>query len=96
MAKLFKKEMFRIHGNIFVWTYKGEVFVRKEGANNPRIKINSECDLNEIRKGNIATDADIDSNNVNSDILLLPNTITNEAAVTTVVSTETQVQQVTT
>ena len=56
-TKIFKREMKRIHGDIFVWTYKGDVFVRKDGENNPRIKIISEDDLNKVRSGEINMDA---------------------------------------
>ena len=49
--------MKRIHGDIFVWTYKGDVFVRKDGENNPRIKIISEDDLNKLRSGEINMNA---------------------------------------
>ena len=55
-TKVFKREMARIHGKIFVWTYKGNVFLRKDVENAPRIAVESENDLNKLRKGELSLD----------------------------------------
>ena len=65
-TKILKREMYRIHGNIFVWTFKGDVYVRKEGDKNPRIQITSENDLDMIRKGDITLDAPEVANDFNA------------------------------
>ena len=56
-TKVFKREMYRIEGVIYVWTYKGEIYIRKAGEKNPRIKISCEEDLIKLRKGEISLDA---------------------------------------
>ena len=45
--------MYRIEGKMFVWTYKGDVYLRKDAIGAPKIKINSEQDLNDIIEGKI-------------------------------------------
>ena len=60
-TKVFKREMFRVHGKIYVWTYKGDIYVRKDGEGNPRIRITSDNDLDKLRKGDISMDADVNS-----------------------------------
>ena len=59
-------EMYRIEGVIYVWSYKGEIYIRKAGEKNPRIKISCEEDLNKLRKGEISLDAPSDEIQVNS------------------------------
>ena len=48
--------MFRIHGKIFVWSYKGDIYIRKSAEYSPKIKLNCEQDLNEIKRGTISLD----------------------------------------
>ena len=55
-TKVFTREMNRIHGKIFVWSFKGEIFIRKGIEYAPRIKINNANDLDEIRRGSIKLD----------------------------------------
>jgi len=44
-TKLFIREMDRIHGHIFVWTYKGDIFIRKNVRFAPKRKNTSMKDL---------------------------------------------------
>ena len=44
-TKVFSREMERIEGKMFVWTFKGDVYLRKDAAGAPKIKITSELDL---------------------------------------------------
>ena len=55
-TKVFTREMKRLHGKIFVWTFKGEIYIRKNRENAPRVKIDNELDLNKIRKGTLLLD----------------------------------------
>ena len=55
-TKVFSREMFRIHGKIFVWSFKGEIYVRKAMEGAPKRKINCENDLNDIRRGTVSLD----------------------------------------
>ena len=55
-TKVFTREMERIHGKIYAWTFKGEVYIRKDAENAQKIKINCENDLNDIRSGTISLD----------------------------------------
>ena len=57
-TKVFSREMFRIHGKIFVWSYKGEIYVRKAIEYAPKRKINCENDLNDIKRGTVSLDPD--------------------------------------
>ena len=50
LTKLFAKDMLHSEGKIFVWTYKGDVFLRKENGGVPT-KIESQDDLNKMRDG---------------------------------------------
>ena len=80
LTKVFTREMERIHGKIFVWTFKGEIFIRKNVENAPRKKIESEQDLDDIKKGTISLDPDVivvstnerGNNVVNSEIVTVP------------------------
>ena len=56
-TKIFTREMFRIHGKIFVWSYKGDIYIRKSAEYSPKIKLNCEQDLNEIKRGTISLDS---------------------------------------
>ena len=55
-TKVFTREMFRIHGRISVWTYKGEIFIRKSVLNAPKRKIKCTQDLDDIRGGSLSID----------------------------------------
>ena len=61
-TKLFTKEMYRIHGKIYAWSFKGEIYVRKGVDGAEKIKINSEEDLNSLRRGEITLDPPNPSN----------------------------------
>ena len=43
--------MHHIEGRIFVWTYKGDVYIRKDASGAPRLQINSEDDLKSLMEG---------------------------------------------
>ena len=55
-TKVFTREMFRIHGKIFVWSYKGEIYIRKATDYAPKRKINCENDLDNIKRGTLSLD----------------------------------------
>ena len=55
-TKIFTREMYRIHGKIFVWSFKGEIYLRKAIEHAPKRKIDSEQDLNDLRRGTISLD----------------------------------------
>lgn len=55
-TKVFTREMYRIHGRISVWTYKGNIFIRKSVPKAPKRKIRSKEDLDDIRKGTLTID----------------------------------------
>ena len=57
-TKVFTREMKRIHGKIFVWSFKGEIYIRKDSQYAPKRKINCENDLTDIRKGTVSLDPD--------------------------------------
>ena len=44
------------HGRIYTWTFKGEVFIRKDAENAPKRKILSEEYLLKLSKGDISLD----------------------------------------
>lgn len=44
-TKLFVREMDQKHGKIFVWTYKGDIFIRKNERFAPKRKVTSLIDL---------------------------------------------------
>ena len=46
--------MYRIHGKIFVWSFKREIYLRKAIEHAPKRKIDSEQDLNDLRRGTIS------------------------------------------
>ena len=50
------KEMQPTHGRIFTWTYKGEIFIRKNAENAPKRKILSEQYLSKLSNGDISLD----------------------------------------
>ena len=55
-TKIFTREMERIHGKVFVWTYKGDIFIRKNTRFAPKKKIASFNDLQKIRSGEDSLD----------------------------------------
>ncbi len=56
-TRVFTEEMERIHGKFFSWTFKGEIFIRKNNDNAPKRKITSYADLTAIKQGSISIDA---------------------------------------
>ena len=54
--------MNRIHGKIFTWTYKGEVYIRKDVEGAPKKKITSLEDLTNIKKGDVSIDPPLPKN----------------------------------
>ena len=75
--------MFRVHGKIYVWTYKGDIYVRKDGEGNPRIRITSDNDLDKLRKGDISMDADVnsDDNIIQHEEIISDVNLTNERVI---------------
>ena len=61
-TKFFTKEVYRIHGKIYAQFFKGEIYVRKGVDGAEKIKINSEEDLNSLRRGEITLDPPKPSN----------------------------------
>ena len=62
-------KMFDKHGIIYVWTYKGNIFVRKAAESAPKVMVRSNLDLFNIVKGFTSLDnATDDENSVNYDI----------------------------
>ena len=57
-TKMFIREMHRIHGRIAVWTFKGNIFIKKECVNAPKMRISSAEDLENIKKGTLSLDPD--------------------------------------
>ena len=57
-TKVFIREMDRIYGKIFVWTYKGDIYIRKDEWNAPKRKISAEEDLIKIKQGLISLNGD--------------------------------------
>ena len=55
-TRIFTKEMQRIHGKIFSWTYKGEIYIRKSIDGAPKRKITCLADLTQIKSGHISID----------------------------------------
>ena len=46
--------MHRVHGKIYTWTFKGEIFIRKGVDGAPKRKISSLDDLTKIRSGTVS------------------------------------------
>ena len=55
-VKLFTKEKSRAEGRIYVWTFKGDIYLRKDTIGAPKIRITSELDLKKINEGTISLD----------------------------------------
>ena len=53
-TKLFSREMRK--EKIHVWTFKGDVYLRKDAVGAPKIKVTSEQDLKQITEGTISLD----------------------------------------
>ena len=48
--------MFRVEGKIYVWTYKGDVFLRKDAIGAPKIPILSQKDITDLMEGKKSLD----------------------------------------
>ena len=46
------------HGVIYVWTQKGDVYMRKSVIGAPKVRVNSELDLQNIVNGHVSLDVD--------------------------------------
>ena len=55
-TRLCAKQMEKTHGRIYTWTFKGEIYVRKNVENGPKRKISSENYLEKIKNGDISLD----------------------------------------
>ena len=55
-TRILTQEMNRIHGKIFAWTFKGEIFIRKNAEGAPKKKIVSLEDLTKIKNGSMSID----------------------------------------
>ena len=55
-TRMWAKEQEPTHGRIYTWTFKGEVFIRKNIENGPKRKVLSEEYLSKITKGDISLD----------------------------------------
>ena len=53
-TKQFTREMQQVKGRLFVWTFKGDIYLRKDSAGAPKVKITSELDLNNITEGKVS------------------------------------------
>ena len=53
-TRIFTKEMHRVHGKIYTWTFKGEIFIRKGVDGAPKRKISCLDDLTKIRSGTVS------------------------------------------
>lgn len=53
-TKVLIRELFDNHGKIFVWTYKGDIFIRKGVMHAPKRKITCMEILNDIKSGSIS------------------------------------------
>ena len=61
--------MHSVHGKIFTWTFKGEVYIRKNVTGAPKKKIVCEDDLTNIKNGSVCIDPpNINVNDVNDHI----------------------------
>ena len=50
------KKLYDIHGIIYVWTHRGDIYVRKNAAGAPKVKLNSDLDLQHLLQGRISLD----------------------------------------
>ena len=55
-TRVWAKQMEPEHGRIYTWTFKGEIFIRKNIENGPKRKVLSEDFLSKISKGEISLD----------------------------------------
>ena len=52
------KELYETHGIIYVWTHRGDVYVRKNGTGSPKIRVNSQLELQHLLQGRISLDTE--------------------------------------
>jgi len=57
-GKTVRETLMRRHGKISVWSAKGEIFLKKDTQNAPRVTVCSEKDLHDIVHGLISLDAE--------------------------------------
>ena len=50
------KQLYESHGVIYVWTHRGDVYVRKNTDGAPKVKINSQLELQHLIQGRISLD----------------------------------------
>ena len=50
------KPNFKRHGIIYVWTHRGDVYVRKNGTGCPKIRLNSQLELQHLVQGRTSLD----------------------------------------
>ena len=55
-TRMWAKQMESIHGRIYTWTFKGEIFVRKDIENGPKRKVLNEEYLSKMSSGDISLD----------------------------------------
>ena len=60
-TRTWAKEIQQTQGRIFTWTFKGEVFLRKNIENGPKRKILSEDYLMKLKNGDISLNAPVHS-----------------------------------
>lgn len=53
-TKVLTRELYNKHGKIFVWTYKGDIFIRKGVMYAPKRKITCMENLNDIKSGSLS------------------------------------------
>ena len=59
------KPVFDPHGVIYVWTHRGDVYVRKNSQGAPKIKIDSQLELQHLIQGRISLDVSSDRSHPN-------------------------------
>ena len=55
-TKQFTREIYRVQGKLFVWTFKGDIYIRKDVIGAPKIRVTSELDLKKIVEGKTSLD----------------------------------------
>ena len=65
------KELENTHGKVYTWTFKGEVYLRKNIEGGPKRKISSEECLTKIKNGDILLDPPTTSENVPESIVII-------------------------
>ena len=69
-TRMMMKEMSKEQSRIYVWTFKGEIFVRKDAQNAPKRKISSENELKRIMKGEISLDPNMTPFNIPDSVVI--------------------------